>query len=380
MKIKITESQYRRVILEQPESVMDRRVGIERTNMQALGLNPLSNTDVQKYNTQVYGRPFTGHEVATILQIGTAFIPIVGPYISSGIGFLEAKSYWDEGKKQEATLVAIFSSLPMIGSIVMKIPGVKELGQRGMAALASKIVRLGEKFKPSKIEQEVIQGIEQNINLVETEVKSTAKKFDLKRTGTKSKKIRWDYEKRKITDNLEFIGKPKGGKGMVGEVVNTLDKNQTVTLRKGSDEFGDFYFMQAEMTNPRDAGIAFNELKKLIPSGARFGEPATGSLSTDSFYSMLRRIRVKDFIPKVKNYIRLNGSGIKRFQSFIQNQIKTNEHPNILRFQNIEDAKKLVNGINDEIKKYGISSLSKVQKNSEGLFEILIPNIELIMK
>jgi hypothetical protein len=375
MKIVITESQLRNIIIEQPESTMDRRLGIEKTNMKAVGLNPSSPSDVRSYSSSVFGKPFTGHEVATILQIGTAFIPVVGPFISSGIGFLEAKSYWDEGNKQEATLVAIFSSLPMIGSVVMKIPGVKQLGQKGMTALASKISKLGEKFKPTKVEQEIIQGIEQNIDLIKTEVKNTTKNFNLERTTVKPKKLPWDYAKRKLTDKLEFIGKPKGGD--VAEVKNLINPGEYVALKKGTDDLGEYYYMSAKMTNPRDAGTAFNELKKLIPSGARFGESATGSLSTDSFYSMLRR--AKEFIPKVKNYIKLNGDGVKRFQDFIKNPVKSDAYPNILRFKNIDDAKELMNGINGEIKKYGISVLSKIKKNEEGLFEILIPNIELIV-
>jgi len=377
MKILITESQLGRIILsEQPESVMDRRLGIQDRNMKALGMNPSNTSDVKKYSENVYGKTFTGHQVAAMLQIGTAFIPVVGPFISAGIGFLEAKSYWDEGDKQSAVLTAIFSSLPLIGSVVSKIPGVKQLGQKGMAALASKIVKLGEKFKPNKLEQEVIQGIEQNTDLVKTEVKKVADKFNLQRTGTKAKKLPWDYAKRKLTDKLEFIGKPKGGG--IAEVKNLINPEEYVALKKGTDDLGEYYYMSAKMTNPRDAGIAFSELKKLIPSGARFGESATGSLSTDSFYSMLRR--AKEFIPKVKNYIKLNGDGVKRFQSFIKNPIESNNYPNIIRFKNIEDAKVLMNGINDEIKKYSITALSKIQKTEEGVFEILIPNIELIMK
>lgn len=177
MKIVITESQYGIILSEQPESVMDRRLGIQDKNMRALGLNPSNTSDIKKYSEDVYGKTFTGHQVATILQIGTAFIPVVGPFISAGIGFLEAKSYWDEGKKEEATLVAIFSSLPLIGSVVPRIPGVKELGKKGMEKLASNISKLGEKYKPTKIEKEVIEGIEKNKGLIENEIKNLTKKF-----------------------------------------------------------------------------------------------------------------------------------------------------------------------------------------------------------
>jgi hypothetical protein len=177
MKIIITESQYNRILLEQPESVMDKRLGIQDRNMKSLGLNPSNTSDIKKYSEDVYGKSFTGHQVAAMLQIGTAFIPIIGPFISSGIGFLEAKAYWDEGDKNSAVLTAIFFSLPAIGSVVLKIPGVKQLGKKGMSALASNIVKLGEKYKPTKVEQEVIQGIEQNTDLIQKEMKNVANKF-----------------------------------------------------------------------------------------------------------------------------------------------------------------------------------------------------------
>jgi hypothetical protein len=359
MKILITESQYK---LIKEQSMMGWDTGLPQN---------VRNDAVKGMNNM-----YSSHGVNSLLQIVTAFIPIVGPAISSGIGYLDAKKYWDEGDKKTATMVAILSSLPAIGSIVLKIPGVKQLGQKGMTALASKISKLGSKFKPTPLEKEVLDGITQNTELIQNEVKNTTNKFNLQRTGTKPKKLTWDYARRKLTDKLEFIGKPKGGD--VAEVKNLVSPGEYVALKKGTDNLGEYYYMSAKMTNPRDAGIAFNELKKLIPSGARFGESASGSLSTDSFYSMLRR--AKEFIPKVKNYIKLNGDGVKRFQSFIKNPIESNYYPNIIRFKDIEDAKVLMNGINDEIKKYGISVLSKIQKNEEGVFEILIPNIELIMK
>ena len=145
----------------------------------------------------------------------------------------------------------------------------------------------------------------------------------------------------------------------------------------GHDKSGDFYYMSAKMSNPRDAGVAFKELKKAIPKGARFGEPAKGSLSTDSFYSMLRR--TKEFTPKIVNYIKLNGDGTKRFQQFIKNNVEHNTHPNILKFKNSNDAKLLSTEINKEIQKNNIQTLSKIKKNEEGLWEVLIPNIQLIM-
>ena len=79
------------------------------------------------------------HTIATIFQIGTAFIPVVGPFISAGIGLADAALYYKEGDKNAAGLTAAFSMLPFAGSVIAKIPGVKQLGSKGMAALASKL-------------------------------------------------------------------------------------------------------------------------------------------------------------------------------------------------------------------------------------------------
>jgi hypothetical protein len=93
---------------------------------------------------------------------------------------------------------------------------------------------------------------------------------------------------------------------------------------------------------------------------------------------MLRRI--KSFEPKVVGRIRLNSSGVNRFQDFIKNPVKSNEYPPILKFSSYKDAKPLSDAINQEIQKSGLNASSTVSRNSEGLYEILIPNIEFIVK
>ena len=64
------------------------------------------------------------HTKNSILSFGAAFIPVIGPFISAGIGIADAKLYYDEGDKKGAGLTAAFSMLPFLGSVVSKIPGV----------------------------------------------------------------------------------------------------------------------------------------------------------------------------------------------------------------------------------------------------------------
>jgi len=92
------------------------------------------------------------HTIATIFQIGTAFIPFIGPFISAGIGLADAGLYYKEGDKNAAGLTAAFSMIPFAGKLAMKIPGVKQLGIRGMAALSTKIAKGSKYFTQSEIE------------------------------------------------------------------------------------------------------------------------------------------------------------------------------------------------------------------------------------
>jgi hypothetical protein len=75
------------------------------------------------------------------MSIGSLFIPVVGPFISMGLGFADSAIYMKEGKKKEAAVAAILSILPQVGEVVSSIPAVKQLGQKGMQTLANKLAR-----------------------------------------------------------------------------------------------------------------------------------------------------------------------------------------------------------------------------------------------
>lgn len=360
MKILITESQYK-YILEQDDwwkhSSYEKGI-LDRSSAM---LDKMSKLD--------------HHDLMTTLQIGTAFIPYVGPFISTGVGLLDAKMYYDEGDKTSAGVVAFFSILPGIGAVISKIPGVKQLGQKGMNALAKKIISK-ETQTLTQTEIEVVKGITSNsdevLNLAKTESNKIKGKFNLQRDpSTKPPKKPWVYEKIKISDNLEMIKNPKGGS--VREIRN-LTTGETVYLKKSSDELGEFYYLSAQMKNPVEAGRTFQALIKEIPKGSRFGEPLHRSLSTDSFYAMLRRI--KDFKPKVVGYIKLNGAGVHRFQEYIRRfNIKSGSE---LVFKNQFEAKPLLNRLNSELKKYNLPD-AKIFQDADG-WGIQVPNIQYIIQ
>ena len=307
------------------------------------------------------------HNMNSILQIVTAFIPYAGPYISAGIGGADAMLYWKEGDKTSAAVVAVFSLLPGLSLI----PGAKELGKKGMAKLFSKFIK-GEKFTP--LEDKVAKELGKESQFIKSEVD---KVIDLTRKSTKTPKAARDYGIIKISDNLELITKPRF-KDYVAQVKSLKNPEDFMDLKKGVDAVGDYYYMSTKMSNPIDAGKAFQKLMEYIPKGARFGERATGSLSTDSFYNMLRRANT--FQPKVIGRIKMNSSGVKRFQDLITNDVKSNVFPPILTFRKAWDAAPLVNKLNAELRKAGINASASVSRNADGFYEVLLPNIEFIVK
>ena len=105
------------------------------------------------------------HGINTILQIGTSFIPVVGPFISAGIGLADAKQYYDEGHHKEAGIVGVLSLLPGCGQLIGKIPKVAALGEKGMAAIGLKL--MGNKAL-TKIEEDVVISLTKETELVKT--------------------------------------------------------------------------------------------------------------------------------------------------------------------------------------------------------------------
>ena len=111
------------------------------------------------------------HTIATIFAIGTAFIPVAGPFISASISLADAALYYKEGDKTSAGVTAAFSMIPFIG----KIPGVKEFGSKAMAALGSKVAKGIKVFTPA--ETKILNAIKQNEGVIKQGLESASKKL-----------------------------------------------------------------------------------------------------------------------------------------------------------------------------------------------------------
>jgi hypothetical protein len=161
MKILVKESQYRLFVEQfdpEDEKLYPRSKPSKSQQKSSDEYEYESGIKNEPTNVSIDGfyNPKDKHKYLTILQIATAFIPYAGPFISAGIGLYDAKTYYDEGDKTSAGLTAAFSMLPFVGSIVTKIPGVKQLGVKGMAILSSKLI---SKTALTKAELEVANSI-----------------------------------------------------------------------------------------------------------------------------------------------------------------------------------------------------------------------------
>lgn len=137
MKIIISENQLKS-LLEQSDYAMDRR-GNALLNATGIRSDKDYETVNKSINAASNSMKVEPHTAIMILGIGAAFIPVVGPFLAAGIGLADAALYYKEGDTKSAGMSALFSIIPVVGPIANKIPGIKQLGAKGMSALASKI-------------------------------------------------------------------------------------------------------------------------------------------------------------------------------------------------------------------------------------------------
>jgi hypothetical protein len=173
MKIIITETQLKKIYSEQETGFTRRLDRIYSNPVTAAKYNSEIKDFYKKYN----------HQINTIASIGFSLIPLVGPIIGTAISLADAKQYYNEGNKKTAGMVAMFSMIPLVGPLVVKIPGVKQLGVKGMSALADKLSK-GQKLTQS--EEQIVLGISANQKLVQAEVSKVSQEMAKK---TISKKI-----------------------------------------------------------------------------------------------------------------------------------------------------------------------------------------------
>ena len=215
MKIVITESQHKFLVEQFPE---ERDAGFKAKKLTKSQQQSSDDYHAEEggfknepTNVSIDGfyNPKDKHTLLTIAQIGTAFIPFVGPFISAGIGLYDAKTYYDEGDKKTAGLVGLFSIIPGIGGLASKM-GLAKWSAKALSEIAKKI-SLGKKLLP--VEIQVANKIVQYRNLITAEMKKIGETATTK-MGTKV--VRNKLKKQAITNNLKNTGKTITGYGAAG--------------------------------------------------------------------------------------------------------------------------------------------------------------------
>lgn len=153
------------------EEAWQKQKGNYTTNWEKQELEKIDNFNVDPHN------------LMTVLAIGTAFIPVVGPFISAGIGLADAGLYYNEGDKKTAGITAALSMLPFVGSLITKIPGIRQLGVKGMATLASKLGNGGKNLTKAEAEIAKLIGnysseIQQELSKMAPKLKNVVKELE----------------------------------------------------------------------------------------------------------------------------------------------------------------------------------------------------------
>lgn len=175
----------------------------------------LNNLD-KKYTPVIDFYKEYKHDINMVAALGLGlFGGPVGIGIASGLGFLDAAQYFDDGDNKTGGMMLMFAMLPGIGSLVSKIPGAKQLGSKAMAELGKKL-SLGQKItKP--VEVEVVKNIAKYKSLIEQEMKKVSKDLSIKAA---SQSVRQNLKKQAVKQRLKStrnsLGKSIAGYGALG--------------------------------------------------------------------------------------------------------------------------------------------------------------------
>jgi hypothetical protein len=171
MKIVITEDQYKLILEQKSDYAMDRQSNaiLHSTGIRNQKDYNTVNSVTKKASDSKLN--INKHTAMTILQIGTAFIPLIGPFISAGIGLVDAAMYYNEGDKKTAGLVGVFSMLPGVGGLASKM-GLGKWSAKSLGKIGKKI-SFGSKLTP--IESKVANRVAKHKQLIQTEMNKIGK-------------------------------------------------------------------------------------------------------------------------------------------------------------------------------------------------------------
>lgn len=157
--------------------------------------------------------------ITNTIALASAFIPVVGPFISAGISLGNAAILWRSGKKTEAAVDALFAIIPVLG----KIPGVGKITASIAKSLGSK---LGSGVALTFEELKTLKNITQYDEIISKMVI-----LKLEETGLSKleKAVVKGIVKKSETELVKYIGLPSR-ENLQKTIVNTAVSTATTGL------------------------------------------------------------------------------------------------------------------------------------------------------
>jgi hypothetical protein len=152
------------IITERQSNLIEQKKWYEKPGFEQYAPTDYEKRELKKAETTINN--MDPHTLMTVAQIGTAFIPLVGPLISMGIGLADAKLYYDEGDKKTAGLIGLFSMLPGVGGLASKL-GLSKWSVKALGEIGKKI-SLGSKLTSSEIQ--VVNRVVQYKQVIQNEM------------------------------------------------------------------------------------------------------------------------------------------------------------------------------------------------------------------
>jgi hypothetical protein len=326
MKYIITESQYR-IISEQFETM------------------PGNSTRVAQTLIGRGGRPMTTHDsLATAAAVASLFTGGLGYILPIVFGTADAGLYFSEGDTKTASVVGGLSLLPFVGKVVSKIPGVKELGTKGMALLANK---LSSGTKLTNLESQVVKGISENKALITQELETASTKLKPVAESIQSLKPKYisKFGQQAYDVQLGKFLRNEIGKDDFIKILSSNKKSAVVQGVKGvtmtSDEIGKITTMAQKTVNGQNASgvLSVNvngEAKDIVINFTKMG-PKDGPVAVAGL--------TKNWGPQITFYVKKLPKDVDEVRRIIYHEVThiKDQTPQFMK-QNVKTGEYYVTG------------------------------------
>ena len=174
MKILISESQLKRLVIEQggSEGAMDDVLNAAGKT----GYTPrpqdytANNLAKGAVNTVVnFIKHMDSHDWAQLGEMASVLFipPPAGEFVAAAIGAADAANYFYHGNNKMGTIALVLAAIPAMSGFAEKIPGFKEMGANGIKLLSDKLAKGITTLGPE--ESKLMQWILSHENLVKQE-------------------------------------------------------------------------------------------------------------------------------------------------------------------------------------------------------------------